>query len=270
MENINQPVIDQVQANINADPPPVVKKTFLKPIYLLIPVFLIIILLLIGFSIFQARSDKQDEVAKDTKVTVFAEEAARKAGYKIYWNGNKNDHTGRNIIADDSRKTSTTHYDSVGLNYPEQYPENIMMALGVFKGWEAIEKSTDVYLLLENPISKNIFKGRVTFEPSTLNSLSGPSGQKNITTVLMVEDLNYGPANEKDWTYDYVSMPFETNDLTIFEKAIKAGDVVAVRTILENEPGYQIVRKDDKEVPVVSKVVIRRFGGAMQLIKELK
>lgn len=267
MENINQEAVEK--DNIITDPVPA-KKTLFKPIYLLIAALLIIAILIIGWTVFTPKPKTPEKVVDNAKKAVLVEKAAEKAGYSIFWNGNKNDNTGRNIIADDTRKTSATHYDYVGLGYPEQYPENIMMALGVFKGWEKIENSTDVYILLENPISQKTFKGRLTFSPSSLNSLTTESGQKNITTVLMVDDLNYGPKTEKDWTYDNVTMPFDTNDLALFEKTIKVGDVVAVRTILENVPGYQIVRKDDKGVSVVSKVIVRRFGGASELFKELK
>jgi len=267
MENINQETLDKTEINTG---PVSAKKPFLKPIYLLIVAVLIIALLIIGWVFFMPKPKTPQKVTNNTPKTVSAQEAVTKAGYGIFWQGDKNDKTGRNIIADDTRKTSTTHYDSVGLNYAEENPENIMMALGVFKGWEAIENSTDTYILLENPINKKILKGRLTFSASSLNSVSNPSGQKNVTTALMVEDLNYGPKTEKDWINDYVSRPLEENSLALFEKAIKVGDVVAVRTILENMPGYQIVRKDDKGVSVVSKVVIRRFGGSSQLLKELK
>ncbi|PIZ99831.1 MAG: hypothetical protein COX78_01410, partial [Candidatus Levybacteria bacterium CG_4_10_14_0_2_um_filter_35_8] len=196
MENINQESTEKVKVNTD---PVFTKKTFFKPIYLFISAFLIITLLLIVWVIFQPESKTSEKTADNTKKMVSVEEAVEKAGYKIYWNGNKNDNTGRNIIADDTRKTSTTHYDSVGLGYQEAYPDNIMMALGVFKGWEKIENSTDIYILLENPTTKNIFKGRITFENSFLNLITSGNSKQNTPTLFLVEDLNYGPATEKTW-----------------------------------------------------------------------
>lgn len=240
------------------------KKTLYKVIY-----FVVSALLVIGFILFVWRVFTPEQKVTTPKETasVTSKELAAKAGYTITWSGDNSDTSGRSIIAGDERENSAVHLDSIGLNYPQQNPENPMLALGVFKEWEMIPNSTDVYLLLENPITKTIFKGRITFSRSSLNSITTPSGTRNDTTILMVDDLNYGPKT-KDSTGDSIIIPrVDIYNFALFDKVIKAGDIVAVRNIVEY--GSEKVRKDDNGVAVISKVIIRRFGGVQQFYNEI-
>ncbi|PIY94489.1 MAG: hypothetical protein COY68_02930 [Candidatus Levybacteria bacterium CG_4_10_14_0_8_um_filter_35_23] len=263
MENINQESTEKVKVNTD---PVFTKKTFFKPIYLFISAFLIITLLLIVWVIFQPESKTSEKTADNTKKMVSVEEAVEKAGYKVSWNGNKNDTTGRSIIADNSRDSTTTFQDSVAMANLEQNPQNIVFGLGVFKGWETIANSKDVYILLENPQTKKSYKGRITFDDSAFNFVDN----RNVKTLFLVEDMNYGPTTKTGFDASgYYFLVFETNPKEDSQKAIKTGDVIGFRGLLE-DTAKQIVKKDSSGVSVIHKVYLRRFGGSSELIKELK
>jgi len=262
MENVDQ---ETAEVNVNSSPVPV-RKTLFKPVYLAAFAVLIIALLVIGWIVFLPKPKAPQKTAVNAPQTVSAREAAAKVGYGILWQGDKNDNTGRSLIADDARDTSTTVIDSVALANPEQNPQNITLGLGVFKGWETIANSKDVYMVLENPLTKKTFKGRITFENSAANLVDS----KNIQTLFLVEDMNYGPTTKTGFDASgYYFLVFETNTKEISQKAIKIGDVIGVRGLLENT-AEQVVKKDSNGISVIQKVYLRRFGGITELRKELQ
>lgn len=262
MENVNPEPTDQIQVN----PAPVsTKKTIFKPFYLLVITVLVIAVLVVVVMTFLPKSKTTDKITESTNKTTVVQKAVEKAGYKVSWNGNTSDSTGRSIIANDKRETSTIISDSIALANPEQDPQNITFGLGVFKEWETIPNSKDVYMILENPLTKRSFKGRITFEDSLNNLVNN----KNTQTLFLVEDMNYGPTTKESFAEGYYFLVFQENAKENSQKAIKAGDVVGARGLLV-DTAKQVVKKDDNGIFVIHKVFLRRFGGAGELFQELK
>ena len=202
-------------------------------------------------------------------------EKASKAGYKIAYNGDSKDTTGRSILAEGKRSEEL---------FPEKFwwaaeinnelkLINFPSGFGVFKEWKQIPGSSDLYIVLNNPDSKSVEDKTLDARISTSTTeVSTYSGKIN-PTLLLVDDLDYGFKNKKVNSTEEFGK-FGKIDRTILDKIIKPGDIIQVFTIPLNEKDVKANKSlfltDEKKFPYLFSVTVRRFGGLEELKKELK
>ncbi len=102
-------------------------------------------------------------------------------------------------------------------------PAQLTTIVGRFRGWEAINKTKDRYLLLDDPIKKkDLIKVRVAFQPSELFD-----GKSNMTALaienLQTGKIEYPKKTIKDLTSDKVDFIFQAGDTVIIFPFNKGG-----------------------------------------------
>ena len=227
--------------------------------------FFIVVLILGGEVVYYLRI-KETRETKVTPTPVSSEQIspfslaarAEAAGYRIIFQGNSHDTTGRTVLHEGRGERS----DGAGA-FPAVYKgaQDIWRLIGVFKGWEEIANSKDRYIKLYDPLEdRDLPLARVAFEESGL--FKG----RFYATSLAVANLDYGPENPAISPADKLGsvMDWEIKDL---DRIFKPGDVILVTLVFGTE-GEGILR-DNEGKPLVGWLVIRRFGGKAQVEKEL-
>jgi len=196
---------------------------------------------------------------------------AQKAGYKIAWDGNPKDTTGRSIVAEGKRSQELfpdNFYWTIERNAKLKltgYP----VGMGVFKEWVKIPDSNDYYIVLNNPLSKSA--DTTELGARIIITSSGPGAAK--PTNLTVENLDYGFKN-KNVAFSQSYGQFAGIDKSTLDKIIKPGDVITIYTIPLNEEQAKVNKTlmltDNRGIPYALTVAIRRFGGLVELKKELE
>jgi hypothetical protein len=186
--------------------------------------------------------------------------------YEIAWQGNKNDKSGRTVLAKGQRSEELLEdkfYWSVVTN-KELKLIGYSHGIGVFKKWEGISGSKDRYLTLSNPDAKTEktkeLHIRVIFEPKITNSRALTYN----TTQLSVENLDYGFTTKSvasSVPIDYFNKLVQKQIDILF----KPGDIIAVYPVfLDIETAKKeksLMQKDENGYPIAQTVLIRRFGG---------
>lgn len=227
---------------------------------------LVVILIVVGAVLANNfLNNKPLQIFEDNSV----EGKAKKAGYDISWIGDKNDKTGRTMLAKGRRSEElledkflwTMEIDEV---HKLQAP---ILGIGIFDHWESVIDSDDKYIVLTNPLSKFSIKARIVFEEQEASSKAGFFK----ATQLVLENLDYGYKNQKA-SYSFSIGKFSDGNLNL-DKILKKGDVVSAYTIFLDEETRktkkQMIIFDDQKIPVIGVLMIRRFGGIEQLNKEI-
>ncbi len=249
----------------------------------------VITILLIVTSVFVVNffSGKVFKNTQKTLEQMTVEERAEKAGYKIAYNGDSSDKTGRAILADGVRNKISLA-DSFGwknVYYPEIKKEERAYFTGLFKGITTLDKSKDLYLTLEAPDEstdlKNYEFNSKNAIVTTIRVLAGDPEFSSISadlntegkgnTLLAVENLDVGKKTGGKEIEGIVD--FEKISKPNLEKLFKKGDVITVYLLKYPESltfkNRTIVIYDKNHIPLASIVSIRRFGGMEQIYKEV-
>lgn len=174
------------------------------------------------------------------------------SGYSVAYQS-KDDNSGRTVIY--IPYPYFKENKGVGVKYMSD-GKTIAYQLGVFRGWESITGSKDRYILTENPYSKEQFpKFRVAFSPSSFVQ----TDQK--TTMIRVIDLTRLDRPSKEYFQSVRAVDAFTQSQ--INGIIKNGDVVFVLPYYESE---NHITKDDKGIPLVAYMILRRFGGKDALL----
>jgi hypothetical protein len=194
--------------------------------------------------------------------------------YKIAYQGDKNDKSGRTVLAQGQRAMGLLP-DRFGWTtvYNEKLKINgYSQGIGIFNGWKKIEGSKDRYLFLKNPEQKNRenmeFGVRIVFEPITTN-LPTTSFKE---TQLSVQNLDYGYYTKSVSSSTPLGYLKDFTDEKL-SKILRYGDVVTIYPeFLDLNTAKQVgslSQKDEKGATVAMRLLIRRFGGKETILSEL-
>jgi len=200
------------------------------------------------------------------------------SGYSLAYQGDYQDKVGRTVMAKKSRHTPELFDDFGGGALSDSEPAwweggvgflNPIYGVGIFKQWEEIQGEKDRHLVLTGPEGEVLIKLRTVFEART--ELFG-----RFQTVLCVDNLNLDTGDFERLGEKPTFAPlaylsgFSQEEIG---KLLKPGDVVGFLLRYEGEltgfPPKGEPLKDDFETPVLSMLILRRFGGQEQLEKEL-
>ena len=207
----------------------------------------------------QAPQSQSDLLAISARINPVLEAKAEKAGYYIIWQGDSNDTTGRTILASKERIKDRGFPDQFGyLNYQTA-------AIGLFKSFEKIPSGNDYYMTLENPINQQQIKIRISTSVPTLDGSAPEFAIDNLDTVRSTNSGFF----EK--LFDFSGLD---KDLEKIQKIIKQGDVIyaGLHTVLIVDKGEikdAKISKDENGIIYADGIVLRRFGGSIQIAKEL-
>lgn len=206
------------------------------------------------------------------------QERARKAGYRLVWQGDPKDEVGRTVLFGTERSVNNHYYDigfgwwfSPEINTIEGAPA--VSIRGIFRGWikpPGIDRNQqDTYMLIFHPVLKKEFLIRL-----------GDSKKYKSPPTLVIDNLNFGGDSVSPEAYGtihsfltpksqygYDKGPVLTIDMvTQLDKIIQPGDVIEPfgRGGKSNLPF-----RDDYGVFIADLVYLRRFGGIEQMKKEL-
>lgn len=200
------------------------------------------------------------------------------SGYSLAYQGDYQDKVGRTVMAKKSRHTPEFFDDFGGGTLRESEPAwweggvgllNRIYGVGVFKQWKEIQGEKDRHLVLTGPEGEGLIQLRAIFEPRT--ELFG-----RYETALCADNLNLDTGDFDRLGDEPTFIPLDhLSDFSQEEidKLLKPGDVVGF--LLRYEEGLAglppkgELLKDDFETPVLSMLILRRFGGQEQLEKEL-
>ncbi|OGH05252.1 MAG: hypothetical protein A2W22_01370 [Candidatus Levybacteria bacterium RBG_16_35_11] len=192
------------------------------------------------------------------KITPVLEAKAEIAGYKIIWQGDKNDTTGRTILASKERAKNKGFPDQFGyLNYQTA-------AIGTFKSFEKIPSSDDYYMVLEDPIKKGQIKVRLSAEVHSPDTS---------TVIFLVDNLDF--INVRNKAYEKIfDFTGSKSDLQKIEKIVKQGDIIyaGLHAVLIGDNGEiknANITRDKNGLIYADSIILRRFGGKEQIDKEL-
>ncbi len=235
-------------------PNPVVKRTNVnrKPLfYGLILGIILFAAIYIGLYYSGNIASPKNLIKNNKPVTVnnispILQEKARKAGYEIIWQGDPNDTTGRTIMASEKRIGKDGFKDKFGWQeFEVGKNRDIKINLrgqGVFKKWEKIQDSKDLYAIYYTPEDLNK-------EEKIRVALAGVS-----LTSFFQDNLNYGSKNNKIEQYKKLAKVTEDN------KLIKAGDIIVFFALPKFENKIITgVNFDKSGVQVIEKLIIRKF-----------
>jgi hypothetical protein len=244
------------------------KKTFIFGLFFLVLAVLLVELGILGFKL-------------GFLVSPSLQKKAQAVGYKLVYQGDPFDRVGRTVLVSETRKDAGGFYDFWGDEEVWWKTGKLygIYGVGFFQGWEEIENSEDRYMIVSGPKNQGRLKLRVSlvsweewFENEDLEY--GP-------TKLAVDNLNI--LNDVD-TVAYSTEGFHVSlgyvadfGLDQLEKILKKGDVVAFSgrfqfsngdiPLMEN--GQPVILTDESGVPILSNLILRRFGGIEQLGEEL-
>lgn len=190
------------------------------------------------------------------------EEKAEKAGYKIIWKGSVEDDTGRAVLTSNARLCDSWA-DEFGWGKIDLFGiTDNYRAMGTFNNWENISNSNDYYVLLTNPLNKDVIKARILIDKSSLSSaVNSKSFEGGNRTRLEIEDLNNNCRGNSIFSkrakFFYEITEKERNNI------IKKGDVIRIYAITltesESAKSGKITRLDSNNIPVIFNMMIRRF-----------
>lgn len=184
-----------------------------------------------------------------------ASEKAAKAGYRIVYQEDREDKTGRGVFYQGRGERG---YEEIGWwTETQNRIEDYAYFTGSFVRWDDVAGSKDKYIILEYP--EEMGEEETVFPPVRIGF------EEDHLTSFGVENLDYGPNNpevyslaELGWVKDW------ENDLG---KLIQRSGAV-VTTFWRKSEREGAVRDENKNL-VAGKLLIRRFGGVEQLEKEL-
>lgn len=242
----------------------------LKPILALI----VLVLIIFGFVYFYTGPGIEKIIPTQLTANNSLKEKAKSAGWKIAWVGDKNDTSGRTILAEGQRSEELLpdNFYWTLENNKELKLTGLAQGMGVFEKWEKIPNSKDYYMILKNPHSKLVATNKLTariiiddIKISTKTAVVRP-------TVLAVENLDYGFKNKTvAFAKDYAR--FADISDNVLNKIIKPGDVVVIYPIFLNQEQMKAQKQlnliDEKKIPYALTVFVRRFGGKETTLSEL-
>ncbi len=239
--------------------------SFNKIIFIVIILAIIISIWYLAITLFSKDSkfSKNEEIIGDYKTV--------EKPYTIAYQGDKNDTSGRTILANGQRVEGLLE-DKFYWSWEHNTELNLIgytQAIGVFRQWEAIKDSKDLYLKLVNPDAKT--KDKIEFHVRVI--LDRKEGSEFIPTKLSVQNLDYGYSNNS--VSPTVPLGYIANlSQQEINTLIKPGDVITVYPVfLDIETAKKqrtLNQKDENGYFVAKKILIRRFGGKETILKELE
>ena len=205
---------------------------------------------------------------------------AFKSGYRLVYQGNYFDTVGRTVLADKSRYT-VEFFDDLGGGGPnidvlpwwanDKGLDDRIYGVGVFKQWEDVPESDDKYIVLNGPKGGGELKLRFIVK-------QGGERFASYQSTFCVEDLSLNYNDFVKMKFQPVNVPLGYfNDFSEEERdrSLKAGDVVGFilnfsGKMIRSTPIRAEILEDNQGVPVISSLVLRRFGGESKLNLEKK
>lgn len=223
------------------------------------------------------------------------QEKANQAGYKLIYQGDPNDTTGRTVITKGRQIVGA--FEDRGFGVLGQY------AKGIFKAWvpdpDDPQQQNKIYALMEDPVTKKQFIAAVDLYQYAPNKNTGPE----LPTYFGVDNLSYGPdyIREKSDATDHVgsSGPMRLTGVSVpdaedpqskkwkkinidfpefyrllrengheLSDIARPGDYVDITFRLRSAPPVKFW-DDEKGVPKAAMFVVRRFDGSKQWQSEV-
>ncbi len=223
--------------------------------------FLFFILVLIGFNYFRiiSLSSFYSKLSILPQKELSVEEKAQKAGYSVAWVGDTEDGSGRTILASKDRARNIGFPDGFG------YLNHRTAVIGIFKSFEKISSSNDLYIILENPINKEQIKIRISTEARFLDET---------TAQFLVDNLQLITSKNISSIEQFLDYSGSEDNLQKIKKVIKPGDIIyaGLYTVLIADKGEikdADITRDRNGIAYADVVVLRRFEGKEQIDKEL-
>jgi hypothetical protein len=205
---------------------------------------------------------------RSQKISAALEAKAEAAGYKIIYQGDLRDKTGRTILSSKERKDFEGSSDQFGWIKCFEYLEkkDICRGQGVFDHFEKIDNSEDYYLLLKDLSNNSFLKSRIIVDKNSIRD------SRNYPTRLTVDDLNFLPLARNGLTIKQYGL-FTKKIIDEINLLIKKGDILTIYTRMNSKemiekPGNNLIsQRDEFGILVATNIFIRRFGG-IQVIEK--